>query len=194
MHRWTPPKVTERLKDETQRREAHAFLGLVTDDGSDWWRGWNRDLENFLPGLRLCWCPDPAPIDAVAIGARPGRYGLLFPSMLGGPVSVSSFSGPNDEFVEPGSWVFEMLRARDWQNTEVIRDRDRAKEQARQAAEKRREEEMRRMDEEVLETYLAGTRVQVSMNRDTAWSQNAAGARAARAAKRERDRGDKHPQ
>jgi hypothetical protein len=66
-------------------------------------------------------CPDPAPVDATAIGARPGRYGLLFPSVMGGPVNVIRFSGPNDEFVEPGSWVFDMLRAHDWQNVDVMR-------------------------------------------------------------------------
>lgn len=177
---WAPPKVSHRLRDETVRREAHAFLGLITDDGSKWWRDWNRDLEAFMPGLRLCWCPDPAPVDAVAIGARPGRYGLLFPSVMGGPVSVSAFSGPNDEFVEPGAWVFDMLRANDWQNPDVVRDRDRARERAERAAEKRREEENRLRDEEVLERFLAVSRAQVSMSRDVPWSQNAAGRRGTR--------------
>lgn len=177
---WAPPKVSERLRDETQRREAHAFLGLTTDDGSSWWRDWNRDLEAVMPGLRLCWAPDPCPIDATAIGARPGRWGLLFPSVMGGPVSVAAFSGPNDEFVEPGAWVFDMLRANDWQNTEVRRDRERAREEAERAKRRREEEEERRMDEEVLETLLAGTRTFVSMNRDTPWSQSHAGRRGVR--------------
>jgi hypothetical protein len=96
---------------------------------------------------------------------------------------VSSFSGPNDEFVEPGAWVFDMLRAHDWQNVDVMRDRKRAEEQAARAAEKRRDDELERMNEEVLETYLAGTRTQVSMNRDTPWGQNARGARLARGRK-----------
>ena len=177
MKAWSPPKVPDSLRDETQRREATAFLGLTTDDGSKWWRDWNRDLENFLPGLRLVWAPDPCPVDATAIGARPGRFGLLFPSIMGGPVSVSALSGPDDEFVEPGAWIFDMLRARDWHNADVIRDRDRAREQAECAAEKRREDDARRMDEEVLDAYLAGTRAFVSMNRDTPWTQSAAGRR-----------------
>lgn len=189
MHAWTAPKVSERLREDTQRREAHAFLGLTTDDGSQWWRDWNRDLEAFMPGLRLCHCPDPGPVDAVAIGARPGRWGLLFPSVMGGPRSVSSFSGPNDEFVEPGSWVFDMLRAHDWQNPDVIRDRDRAREAADRAGVRRREDDKRRMDEEVLEAFLAGTRAQVSMNRSTPWSQNQAGARAAKADAAEKKKG-----
>ena len=81
------------------------------------------------------------------------------------------------EFVEPGAWIFDMLRARDWHNADVIRDRDRAREQAERAAEKRREDDARRMNEEVLDAYLAGTRTFVSMNRDTPWTQSAAGRR-----------------
>jgi hypothetical protein len=177
---WAPPKVTDRLRDETVKREAHAFLGLTTDDGSQWWRDWNRDLEAFMPGLRLCWCPDPAPVDAVALGARPGRYGLLFPSVMGGPVSVSSFSGPNDEFVQPGAWVFDMLRANDWQNPLVRADRERALEAAERAKAKREQDERDEMTQEILERYLAVSRAQVSMSRDVPWSQNSAGRRGAR--------------
>lgn len=174
---WAPPKVSHRLRDETQRREAHAFLGLTTDDGSAWWRDWNRDLEAFMPGLRLCFAPDPCPVEAAAIGARPGRWGLLFPSVMGGPRSVSSFSGPNDEFVEPGAWVFDMLRANDWHNPEVRRERERRLEAAERARKRREEAEDEQRTEEILERYLAGTRAFVSMNRDTPWSQNVAGRR-----------------
>lgn len=172
---FAPPKVTDRLRDETSRREAHAFLGLTTDDGSKWWRDWNRDLEHVCPGMRLVFCPDPAPLDAVAIGARPGRWGLLVPSMNGGPVSVKSFAGPNDEPLEPGSWVFDVLREQDWQDPRVMRDRARAQDEAERRAEKRREDERRERDEEVLERWLAVSRSQISMNTDTPWAQNARG-------------------
>lgn len=177
---WAPPKVSHQLREETVRREAHAFLGLVTDDGSDWWRDWNRDLESVCPGMRLVWCPDPAPLDAVAIGARPGRWGILVPSMHGGPVSVKAFAGPNDERLEPGSWVFDMLREQDWQDPRVLRDRARAQEEADRRAEKRREEERRERDEDVLERWLAVSRASVSMNTSVPWAQNAAGFRRTR--------------
>jgi hypothetical protein len=181
---FAPPKVSHELRDETRRREQHAFLGLVTDDGSDWWRGWNRDLEHFCTGMRLVFCPDPCPVEAVAMGARPGRWGILVPSMLGGPVSVKAFAGPNDERVEPGSWVFEMLRSHDWGDPRVRRDRARAAEEAARATERRKQAERDARDEEVLERYLAGTRTQVSMNPDTAWGQNARGARLMRGERR----------
>ena len=177
---FAPPKVSRRLRDETARREATAFLGLTTDDGSAWWRDWNRDLEAFMPGLRLCFAPDPCPVDATAIGARPGRWGLLFPSVMGSPRSVSSFSGPNDELVEPGAWVFDWLRENDWQNPLVRRDRQRALEAAERAKAKREQVEHEERTEDILERYLAVSRVQVSMSTDTPWSQNAAGRRGVR--------------
>lgn len=180
MASWAPPKVSHELRDETQRREAHAFLGLTTDDGSKWWRDWNRDLEHVLPGLRLAWCPDPAPVEAVGIGARPGRWGLLIPSRHGSPCSVSSFAGPNDERLEPGAWVFDWLRENDWWNPEVMRDRARAKDEAARRAERRKEQEREDRNQDVLERYLAVSRAQVSMNRDVPWSQNAAGRRGRR--------------
>jgi hypothetical protein len=176
---FAPPKVSHRLRDETARREATAFLGLTTDDGSDWWRGWNRDLEAFMPGLRLCFAPDPCPVDATAIGARPGRFGLLFPSVMGSPRSVSSFAGPNDELVEPGSWVFDWLRENDWQNPDVLRDRKRAQEAAERAKAKREQDDHDRMTADILERYLAGSRAFVSMNRDSPWTQSHAGRRGA---------------
>lgn len=176
---FAPPKVSDRLRDETRRREATAFLGLTTDDGSDWWRDWNRDLEAFMPGLRLCFAPDPCPVDATAIGARPGRFGLLFPSVMGSPRSVSSFSGPDDEIVQPGSWVFDWLRENDWQNPGVRRDRERAREAADRAKAKREQAEMDRMTDDIVERYLAGSRAFVSMSRDQPWSQNVAGRRGA---------------
>jgi hypothetical protein len=73
-----------------------------------------------------------------------------------------------------------MLRANDWHNADVLRDRDRARAEAERAAEKRREDDLERLNQDVLEHYLAGTRAQVSMNRDAPWTQNAAGRRGAR--------------
>lgn len=180
MTSFAPPKVTHELRDETQRREAHAFLGLLTDDGSDWWRGWNRDLEHYCPGMRLVFAPDPCPVEAVALGARPGRWGIMVPSMLGGPVSVKAFAGPNDEHVEPGTWVFDMLRSHDWGDPRVVRDRQRAQEEADRAAQRRREREREAFDEDCLERFLAVSRAQVSMSTDSPWSQSHAGRRGAR--------------
>ena len=178
---WKPPAVSTRLSEETQRREAEAGKALAYERKVKWVEDFNRDLENVWPGMRLVWCPDPAPVEAVAMGARPGRWGILMPSKDGGPSSVKPIIGPDGCFVDPSvnaSAIFDSLREQDWWNPEVRRERERAQEEARRAAEKRKQQEREERDLEVLEQYLAGTRTFVSMNRDTPWTQNAQGRRA----------------
>lgn len=183
MSLWTPPSVSAKLRQETARREAEAVQGLVDESRWKWVQDFNRDLEAVWPGMRLIWCPDPAPLDAVAMGARPGRWGILMPSQTGGPGSVKPLLGENDEFVEPGGWVFDMLRQQDWWNPEVRHARRKVEEEAQRAAERRKEQEREEANAEVLERFLAGTRAQVSMNRDVPWAQNAAGYRRTRGRK-----------
>ena len=178
---WKPPAVSTRLSEETQRREAEAGKALAYERKVKWVEDFNRDLENVWPGMRLVWCPDPAPVEAVAMGARPGRWGILMPSKHGGPSSVKPIIGPDGCFVDPSvnaSAIFDSLREQDWWNPEVRRERERVQEEARRAAEKRKQQEREDRDREVLERYLAVSRAQVSMNRDTPWTQNAQGRRA----------------
>jgi hypothetical protein len=182
---WTPPTVSRELRDETSQREGEAFKGLI-DENWKWVQDFNRDLENVWPGMRLLWCPDPAPVEAVTMGARPGRWGILMPSQTGGPGSVKPILGPDGEFVDPSlnaSAIFDQLRAGDWWNPQVRRDRERAKEAARVASEKRKQQERDEMTEDIMERYLAVSRAQVSMSRDTPWAQNQAGRKAIKAAK-----------
>jgi hypothetical protein len=180
---WTPPAVSRELREETAQREARAQHGLQTEVSASWVQDFNRDLEAIWPGMRLVFCPDPAPVDAVAMGARPGRWGVLMPSQTGGPGSVKPILGPDGEYVDPsanGSAILDGLRAGDWWNPEVKRERERAQAEAKRASEKRKQQERDQMTEEILETYLAKTRAFVSMNRDQPWTQNAAGKRAAK--------------
>lgn len=178
MSGWRPPTVSSRLSEETQRREAEASKALSYEQKLKWVEEFNRDLENIWSGMRLLWCPDPAPVEAVAMGARPGRWGILVPGLHGAPASVKPILGPDDSYVDPSlnaSAIFENLKQQDWWNPRVRRERERAKVEAERAAERRKEQEREERDLEVLERFLAGTRTQVSMNRDTPWTQNAAG-------------------
>lgn len=175
---WVPPPVSQELREETRKREARALHGLRVEHQQQWVDEFNRDLENIWPGMRLVWCHDPAPVEAVAMGARPGRWGILLPSQTGGPGSVKPLLADDGEgYVEPGAWVFDMLRAQDWWNPEVRRDRERVQRELEAAKLKREEDERRAADEWCVERYLAGTRASVSMNRDAPWSQNVAGRR-----------------
>jgi hypothetical protein len=110
---WTPPAVSQELREETAQRKGEALKALRDEAQWKWVAEFNRDLEAVWPGMRLLWCPDPAPVEAVAMGARPGRWGILMPSQTGGPGSVKPIIGPDGEFVDPSanaSAIFDQLR------------------------------------------------------------------------------------
>jgi hypothetical protein len=177
---WTPPGVSHRLREETARREGTADAGLI-DQRWKWVEDFNRDLEGVWSGMRLKWCPDPAPVEAVAMGAKPGRWGILIPGRGGGPASVKPIMGPDGEFVDPSlnaSAIFEQLAAADWWDPRVRRDRERAQEEAKRASAKRKQEESDERTDWILERYWAATHPSVSMNRDSKWSNTNAGRRA----------------
>jgi hypothetical protein len=176
---WTPPSVSKEYREETARREGTADAGLI-DQKWKWVEDFNRDLENVWQGMRLIWCPDPAPVEAVAMGAKPGRWGILVPGKDGGPASVKPIIGPDGEFVDPSlnaSAIFEQLAAGDWWDPRVRRDRERALAEAKRAKEKRREQEREERTDWILERYWAATHPSVSMNRDSKWSNTSAGKR-----------------
>jgi hypothetical protein len=183
-----PPRVTRELQLESRRREAVALEHLQGDSQDQWRREFNAQLERIVHGMRLMWCPDPAPVDAVAQGASPARWNLVWPGYHGGPLSVQPLVlrdgvpciGGDGDFVEPGSWVFEQLERMDMWNERTMRERRRIREEAELAKRRRKEQERRDFDLECLEHYKATNRAFVSMSRDTPWSQNSAGRRGAK--------------
>jgi hypothetical protein len=190
-----PPRLTQKLQLERAQREAAVFETLEGDARDTWRREFNAQLERVVHGMKLMWCPDPAPLDAVAQGAFPGRWNLVWPGYSGGPLTVQPLVlrdgephiGGEGGFVEPGSWVFDRLASMDLWSERVQRDRRRIKREAEVAKRRREEQERRDFDLECLERWKAVSRTQVSMNPDTAWGQNARGAAQARAEKRRRD-------
>lgn len=193
---WTPPQVRRELAEESRRRETMALQQLVDDARWQWKREFDAQLERVMPGMRLLVCPDPAPLEAVAQGARPGHWHVSWPGVRGGPLNVQPLVldadgepriGGEGSFVEPGSWVFDKLAEADMWNGEVMRERRRIQREAGEAKRRRKEIEAAEFDQETFERYRAVTRTQVSMNRETPWGQNARGARIARAEKHRRD-------
>jgi hypothetical protein len=184
-----PPRVSLELQEESRRREAEATRAMVGDDRMEWKREFDAQLERVVHGMRLAFCPDPAPLDAVAQGAYPGRWHLVWPGFNGGPLvlqplivdaSGKACIGGDGGFVEPGSWVFDRLAEQDLWSDRVQRDRRRIRREAEEAKRRREEQERRDRDAEVLERWKAVSRAQVSMNRDVPWSQNHAGRRGVR--------------
>jgi hypothetical protein len=183
-----PPRLTRKLEQERAEREAVALAALQGDSRDQWRREFNAQLERVVHGMKLMWCPDPAPLDAVAQGAHPGRWNLVWPGYSGGPLTVQPLVlvdgepsiGGDGGFVEPGSWVFDRLAQMDLWSERVQRERRRIKREAEEAKRRREEQERRDFDLECLEAWKAVSRTQVSMNTDTAWGQNARGAAQAR--------------
>jgi hypothetical protein len=193
-----PPRLTRQLERERAEREAVTLAALQGDAQDRWRREFNAQLERVVHGMKLMWCPDPAPLDAVAQGAFPGRWNLVWPGFNGGPLSVQPLVlrdgvpqlGGDGGFVEPGSWVFDRIAEADMWSERVMRERRRIKAEAEEAKRRRREIERAEFDQDCLERWQAVSRTQVSMNRDTAWGQNARGAALARSESRRRDKAE----
>lgn len=187
---WVPPRVSRELREESRRREQQAALALHAEERWDWQKRFDAQLDRVVPGMKLARCPDPAPLDAVAQGARPGYWHVVWPGYKGGPLNVQPLTldtdtgeprlGGDGPGVEPGSWVFDALAKADLWSERANRERERIRREAEVARDRRLERERAERDADVLERYLAVSRTQVSLNRDTPWSQNAAGRRGAR--------------
>jgi hypothetical protein len=163
---WTPPKVDRGLADET--RAFTADMERMLDRTRGILREFTRDLKAMDPDLELVFF-DP---DASGPGIVPGRYHVLRKDRFDGPPTLIPIVGPNGEFAEPDSGLFDYLRKIDLWNTAAARDRERAHDEARKAAERAREREQEERHEELVERWKAATETRVSMNDASPWSQN----------------------
>lgn len=179
---YLPPSV---LRERRLENEAKAFASgvFVRDDTC---REFDPLLKSVEPALSMLWCREPAPLEVVAAGARPGRYNIVREPPEDAPVTFIPVVGPDGEYVEPTSRVFDMLAEMDWWDGRVKRDREELRQRAEDARSKAHAEEMRRISDEAWERWQAVSRAQVSMNRSVPWSQNHAGERAAKAERKRR--------
>lgn len=179
---YLPPGVTRELYDERLKREAqaHASGVFVRDERC---REFDPLLFRVEPYLSMVFCREPAPLPVVACGARPGRYNIVR-QVPGTPVTFLPVVGPDGEYVEPSSRVFQMLDELDSWKPSVKRDRQQRSDRIADARAKAEVDERARMDQEVWERWQAVSRTQVSMNTDTPWAQNHAGHKRVRGEKR----------
>lgn len=178
---WLPPTVSRELlaereqfravlEDQAVRAKLIAVKGILDQ--------FNYELQRIDPKLELIRAQESVP---AGIPMKPGYYHLVRWNE-GAPPSVWPVEGPNGEFEEPTSRVFEMLKHNDlWdpRNMRLMRQREAL---AEQAADRQKIRDRQERQEEIMERVAAATRTQVSMNRDTPWSQNASGRRHKRAA------------
>lgn len=168
---FVPPAVARELvlerAAEEQRLAQFTYMGDVMAD-------FNRDLKRIDPYLELARAQDTI---RTGTALKPGYWHIIRHNP-GAPPSVMPIEGPDGEYVEPSSAVFEMLKRNDLQNPATGRRR-RERERELEAAKARREaRETEEMNAEVLERVLAVSRAQVSMS--GSWSQNHAGRRGRR--------------
>lgn len=174
---FVPPTTAKRLLEERAQREAELQKVAFGQERFQWKKEFDHELDRLVPGMRLLFCPDPAPLDAVAAGAFPGRWNLVWPGYHGGPLCVKPLETEDGGFREPGSWVYDMLAREDLWSERATRERNRIRREADVAKARRLERERAERDQDVLERYLAGTRAFVSMDRSRPWAQNASGLR-----------------
>lgn len=168
------PEVARDLLAKRRQRETVASEAFDAEAQWRWVKQFNYELRAIDPLLQLVWCPDPAPVEAVAAGAKPGRFNVLRHNE-GAPLSVYPIEGPDGEFVEPGSGVFEMLRRADLWSAENQRERERRLKELAYRRERREETEREERNQDAFERWLAVSRTQISMDTSVPWSQNAAG-------------------
>lgn len=179
---WTPPSVSREEANIGAEHVADVRLAAALRGQLEWW---TRELKQIDDRLEMVWFDESA---TGIVGVVPNRYAIVRWNEAPTPPSVIPIEGPDGEFVEPNSSVFDKVRAGDMWNAEARRDRQRRQEQALAAKRRQQARETEERQEEILERWLAASRTQVSFNPDVAWSQNAAGQRAARAEKAKRER------
>lgn len=178
MSLWVPPKVSQELLDERARREAAVQKVALVEERWKWKKEFDAQLDRIVEGMQIVFCPDPCPLEANAAGLQPGRWNLVWPGYRGGPLNVKALEDDSGAFVEPGSWVFDMLAREDMWNERATRERNRIKREADEAKARRVERERAARDQDMLDRYLAATRTFVSMDRSQPWTQNASGRKA----------------
>lgn len=175
---WLPPQVSAELvegrrqfrADLEQRMVRDAMLRVksVLDE-------FNYELKRIDPKLEMVRASE----NTHGTPLKPGYYHVIRWND-GAPPSVMTVEGPDGEFVEPTSRVFEKLAREDlWDpaNMRLLRQRQRL---ADEAAERLKLREREDRQQEMFERYQAGTRTFVSLDRSQPWSQNVAGRRGAK--------------
>lgn len=174
-----PPTVAHELLEKRYQREAEAFKALRDENHWQWVQEFNHDLKAVDHRLQLVWCPDPAPLEAAAAGAQPGRWNVVRHNE-GAPLSCIPLVGEDGEYREPGAWVFDMLKRSDLWNSSVTHDRRRREKEIAAAKERREALETEERQARLIERWNAVSRTQVSMNTSVPWAQNMDGLRRTR--------------
>lgn len=157
-----------------QRAEWRAQLDKMFDWNDPVCVAWSPYLRELCPQLRLGRAKGRAAEPGFTV--LPGYYHWVRDNETA-PPTVTPITGPEGEWREPDSGVLEDLAMCDLQNPKVFMRLLAQREERERAIEEERAREREERQQEILGRYLAGTRVQVSMNDHSPWTQNARGRR-----------------
>lgn len=169
---YLPRGVTPEMREETHRHSAEVADCVIID------RHWTELLKEIDDNLYMVrsrhWVKTGLPL------VPGGCWHIIRDnSDKGAPETIIPLF-ENGEMLEPGSWVFEMLRRNDLQRPGAIKERQRQEEKIERAKEKQRRVEREERRQEIAERWKAGTQASVSMNKSVPWSQNVRGKRGAK--------------
>lgn len=173
---FVPPDVA---RDQIEQTEEFRELALkIARRYEGIMRYWTDRLRFELDDDRLeliFWPPD-APVEQ---GLEPGRYHVMRRNDDPAPPTFIPVEGEKGEFVEPGEWLIAKLRESDLQNPQLVRAMKARKRTLELSREREQERDVEERREHIRDLWNAHLRTSVSFNRDTAWTQNAAGKKAA---------------
>jgi hypothetical protein len=161
--------LPKHLIEETQRYGAELELqamAVLADEV----KHWTKELKEVDENLELVWAPENVTHPALV----PGRFHIIEHRGLPTPPNVIPLVGDDNEYREPGSWMFEMLRQGDhWSSRSMkIREEKAAKAEAarNRAIAREKEETAAELDDRIKHIL----RPQVSMYKgDRPWAYRA---------------------
>lgn len=168
---YLPPGVTQELREERERHSVEIADCVLID------REWTQRLKDIDDNLYMVRSRHYV---KTGLPLVPGGcwHVIRDNSDKGAPETIIPLF-ENGQMMEPGSWVFDLLRRNDLQRPGAIKERKAQEQKIERAKNRKAAEEREQRQQEILERYKAGTRASVSMT-DVPWSQNSRGKRGAK--------------
>ncbi len=167
-----PPQVVRDIRGnraaDMERAERTALCAEFT-----------AELRCIDPALEMVYWPMRAPRTH---GFVRGAYHILRHPVNGSSALVEALTDDAGNPREPGSWVFDKLRAADMWNDEAMADRRRLIQRAKDAESSRRAREDEDRREELHDRFNAACRTQISTHKPASGWTQVAGAPKAKAA------------
>lgn len=170
------PEVSPLLLSRTEqfRRELlEQIVSAEIDRVNSTINEFNQELRRIDEHLQLVRAREKCSPESTL---KPGYWHVIRDNP-GAPPSVMIIEGPNGEYVEPTSQVFERLREGDLWSAENMDRLKKLKDRAENAAYRKRMSERSDRQEELKDRWNAAQRTSVSMDRSAPWRQNQFGRR-----------------